>query len=117
MELIRNGVDPPSQETSASTLPPFYSVDEDESTDAATTKKKAKAKKVYTPRGTSYTTFEDVLLCRAGLATRMDAICGTEQNGTRLRRYMPTSIIKRNMCNPTRLCLIATPTLSNIGVL
>ena len=51
MELIRNGVDPPSQEPSASTLPPFYTLGEDEPADVATTKK-AKAKKVYTPRGT-----------------------------------------------------------------
>ena len=83
MELIRNEVDPPSQDLSASTLPPFYTLGKDEPA-VVTTTNKAKAKKVYTPRGTSYTTFEDVLLCRAWLATSMDAICGTEQKGSRL---------------------------------
>ena len=75
LELIRNGEDPASQDPSATAV-----VGESAPVGVA-----AKAKrKVYTPRGYSYTTFEDVLLCRAWLATSMDAICGTEQKGTRL---------------------------------
>jgi hypothetical protein len=84
MELIRNGDDPPSQDPSAPTFPPFYTMGEDEPTAEVAARNKAKAKKVYTARGSSYTSFEDVLLCRAWLATSMDAICGTEQKGTRL---------------------------------
>ena len=83
MELIRYGGNPPKQDPPESTLSPFYSVGEEEPSDAPT-KKKKKDKRVYKPRGVSYSTFEDVLLCQDWLATSMDAICGTEQKGTRL---------------------------------
>ena len=74
LELIRDGEDPASQGPSAV-------VGESEPVGNAD---KTKARKAYTPRGSSYSTFEDVLLCRAWLATSMDPICGTEQKGTRL---------------------------------
>ena len=74
LELIRDGEDPASQGPSAV-------VGESESVGNAD---KSKARKAYTPSGSSYSTFEDVLLCRAWLATSMDPICGTEQKNTRL---------------------------------
>ena len=55
-----------NRKLSASTLSPFLNVDEEESSDTPT-KKKGKDKRVYKPRGISYSTFEDVLLCRAWL--------------------------------------------------
>ena len=76
LEVIRNGEDPGSHDLSTNAV-----VGEFAPVGIAA---KAKAKKVYTPRGSSYTTFEDVLLCRAWLDTSMDAICGTEKKGTKL---------------------------------
>ena len=83
MDLIRNGDNPYPQDTPASTLPPFYSVGDEDPSDGPT-KKKGSGNRVYKPRGVSYSTFEDVLLCQAWLATSMDAICGTEQKGSKL---------------------------------
>src|SRR5664279_2823807 len=79
MDLIRNGEDPP-QDDPDGTRPPFFSVGDSSDTQ----KKKEKEKKVPKTRGISYSTHEDVLLCKCWLATSMDAICGTEQKGSRL---------------------------------